>query len=69
MRIFKWEHFLKDHFWPMQWLKPHTSNANEALAARSSGIVSACHRGDWRYGSWNRIPPGYRECIWCHSTQ
>jgi hypothetical protein len=24
-----------------------------------SGIVSACHRGDWSYGSWDRIPPGY----------
>jgi hypothetical protein len=27
-------------------------------AAWSSGIVSACHRGDWSYGSWDRIPPG-----------
>jgi hypothetical protein len=25
-----------------------------------SGIVSDCHRGDWSYGSWDRIPPGYR---------
>jgi hypothetical protein len=24
------------------------------------GIVSACHRGDWWYGSWDRIPPWYR---------
>jgi hypothetical protein len=24
-----------------------------------SGIVSACHRGDWSYGSWDRISPGY----------
>jgi hypothetical protein len=22
------------------------------------GIVSACHRGGWSYGSWDRIPPG-----------
>jgi hypothetical protein len=32
---------------------------NCALAAWSSGIVSASHRGDWSYGSWDRIPPGY----------
>jgi hypothetical protein len=33
---------------------------NFALAAcGSSGIVSACHRGDWSYGSRDRIPPGY----------
>jgi hypothetical protein len=25
-----------------------------------SPIVSACHRRDWSYGSWDRIPPGYR---------
>jgi hypothetical protein len=31
-----------------------------ALTAWSSGIVSACHQGDWCYGSWDRIPPGYR---------
>jgi hypothetical protein len=24
------------------------------------GIASACHRGDWSYGSWDRIPPWYR---------
>jgi hypothetical protein len=29
------------------------------LAAGFSGYVSACHRGDWSYGSWDRIPPGY----------
>jgi hypothetical protein len=23
------------------------------------GIVSACHRGDWSHGSWDRIPLGY----------
>jgi hypothetical protein len=28
------------------------------LPWRPSGIVSACHRGDWSYGSWDRIPPG-----------
>jgi hypothetical protein len=22
------------------------------------GIVSACHRGVWSYGTWDRIPPG-----------
>jgi hypothetical protein len=32
-----------------------------AMAAWSSGIVSAWHRGDWSYGSWDRIPPRYRE--------
>jgi hypothetical protein len=31
-----------------------------ALAAWSSGIVSLSHRRDWRNGSWDRIPPGYR---------
>jgi hypothetical protein len=30
-----------------------------SLAAWSSGIASACHRGDWSYASWDRIPPGY----------
>jgi hypothetical protein len=25
-----------------------------------SGIVSACLRGYWSYGSWDRIPPGCR---------
>jgi hypothetical protein len=34
-----------------------------ALAVRSSGNVSACHRGDWIYGSWDRIPPGYRMVV------
>jgi hypothetical protein len=23
-----------------------------------SGIVAACHRGDWSFGSWDRIPQG-----------
>jgi hypothetical protein len=26
-----------------------------------SGIVSACHWGDWSYGSWDRISQSYRE--------
>jgi hypothetical protein len=30
------------------------------LAAWSSGIVSTCHQGDWNYGLWDWIPPGYR---------
>jgi hypothetical protein len=30
-----------------------------SLAAWSSGTVSTCHWGDWSYGSWDRIPPGY----------
>jgi hypothetical protein len=34
-----------------------------ALAAWSSGSVSACHRGDWSYGSLDRIPPGYRVVV------
>jgi hypothetical protein len=34
-----------------------------ALAAWSRGIVSACHRGDWSYGSGDRIPPGYRAVV------
>jgi hypothetical protein len=25
---------------------------------------SACHRGDWSYGSWDRIPPGYMYIGW-----
>jgi hypothetical protein len=29
---------------------------NNALVAWSSGIVSACHRGEFTYGSWDRIP-------------
>jgi hypothetical protein len=35
--------------------------SHEALAAWSwcSGIVSACRRGDWSFGSWDRIPPGF----------
>jgi hypothetical protein len=28
-----------------------------------SGSVSACHRRDWSYGSWDRIPPGYRVVV------
>jgi hypothetical protein len=30
-----------------------------ALAAWSSGIVTTCHRGDWSYGLWDRIPPAF----------
>jgi hypothetical protein len=30
-----------------------------ALAVWSSGIISACHRGDWSYGSGDRILAGY----------
>jgi hypothetical protein len=30
----------------------------------STGIVSACRRGDWRYyGSWDEIPLGYRVVV------
>jgi hypothetical protein len=29
-----------------------------AMAAWSRGIVSACHRGDWSYGSWARVRGG-----------
>jgi hypothetical protein len=32
----------------------------EALAAGSSSIISASHRGHWSNWSWDRIPPGYR---------
>jgi hypothetical protein len=34
------------------------------LEAWSSRIVSACHRGDWSYGSCDRIPPGYTYIGW-----
>jgi hypothetical protein len=38
-----------------------------ALAAWSTyvhcGNVSACHRRDWSYGSWDRIPPG-KYVVW-----
>jgi hypothetical protein len=30
------------------------------MATWTSGIVSACHWGDSSYGSWDRIPTGYR---------
>jgi hypothetical protein len=30
------------------------------MAAWSAGRASACHRLDWKTGSWDRIPPGYR---------
>jgi hypothetical protein len=34
-----------------------------ATLAWSSGVVSACHRGDWSYGSLDRILPGYRVVV------
>jgi hypothetical protein len=40
-----------------QWRKPN------ALSEWSSDLVSACHRGNWSYGSWDRIPPGYRALV------
>jgi hypothetical protein len=36
------------------------TSCTQAVAAWSSGSVSACHRENRRYGSWDRIPPGYR---------
>jgi hypothetical protein len=36
---------------------------DKALAAWSSGIVTTCHRGDWSYWSWDRIPPGYNVVV------
>jgi hypothetical protein len=43
----------------------HEIDAASPLQAWSSGIVSACHRGDWRllYGSRDRIPPGSNPTI------
>jgi hypothetical protein len=29
----------------------------------SSGMVSACHRGDLSYGSWDWIPSGFRAVV------
>jgi hypothetical protein len=37
-----------------------SSGGPPAMASWPSGIVSTCHRGDWSYGSWDRIPTGYR---------
>jgi hypothetical protein len=43
----------------------HTQNNNHCkrhisvYGAWSSGVASACHRGQWSYGSWDRIPPCY----------
>jgi hypothetical protein len=39
----------------------HVCIVSTALAAWSSGVISACRRGDRSYGSWDRIPPGYRK--------
>jgi hypothetical protein len=41
-------------------LKPVLRHGRGALEAWPSGIGSVWHRGDWIYGSWDRIPPGYR---------
>jgi hypothetical protein len=34
-----------------------------ALAAWSRVNISSCHREDRGYGSWDRIPPGYRVIV------
>jgi hypothetical protein len=31
-------------------------------------VVSACQRGDWSWGSWDRIPPGHREVAFLIQT-
>jgi hypothetical protein len=30
--------------------------------------VSACHRGDWSYGPWDRIPPGVAISRFCSNS-
>jgi hypothetical protein len=39
---------------------PQTNVNNTNWMPWRRGIVSACHRGDCSYWSWDRIPPGYR---------
>jgi hypothetical protein len=46
-----------------RWKKVAQKFFTSDLAAWSSGIVSACHRGDCSYGSWDRIQPGYKVVV------
>jgi hypothetical protein len=39
------------------WRKNLAFSCKPMLWSFSDFIVSACHQGEWSYGSWDRIPP------------
>jgi hypothetical protein len=50
------------------WIGTEPSNIKywvgiKKLRVWPGGVVSACHRGDWSYVSWDRIPPGHRVVV------